>query len=712
VRTRVAQLFAIQELNGILEALYRLTGLSTTLLDADGRVVASVGWQDICVRFHRSAPETARECCLVDPSLLSRLPDRSSAGLTCRNGLLEYATPILVRGRHLATLLVGQFLHEPPDEERFRRQARDAGFDEASYLEALRRVPIVPEERFRSILEAQLQIGRVLGALGLERVYLQETRAHLRQSEARFRAIANYSRNWEDWIGPEGKLLWVNTAVERITGYAAGECVSMAEYPLPMVQDEDRTVVRRHIQNALDGQAPIEEVEFRIRRKDGETIWGLGGWQPIYDETGARVGCRGSIQDITPRKRVEREVLARTRQLEAVYRTARELVEQLDLHLALRLICLRAAKIVRADGCGIFLWDEAEHALVPHTGFEPPQRGARRGSVKLGEGLEGRVAARRQGLAVDDYARWADAPRSPLKRMRIGACWAEPLLHRNRLTGVIVLWSRACGPQFSTQDAKPLKLFAAQAAIAIENARLYASVTAHLDEVRGLSSRLMAVREEEATRIARDLHDEVGQSLTSILLGLQALRSAGDLEAVWRQADELRSLAEKSLGEIRRVIRSVRPPSLDEGGLVLALARHLREYAAATGLRIDFCAPGLDDVPLPADVSITLFRIAQEAVTNVAKHAQAQCASVTLTHREGRLVLLVEDDGRGFDVGATRRSPRKTDHLGLVGMEERAALLGGSVRVESTPGRGTTVIAEMSLESGRAEHGTDSRAGG
>jgi signal transduction histidine kinase len=117
-------------------------------------------------------------------------------------------------------------------------------------------------------------------------------------------------------------------------------------------------------------------------------------------------------------------------------------------------------------------------------------------------------------------------------------------------------------------------------------------------------------------------------------------------------------------------------------------------------------------VHLPPEVSITLFRIAQEAITNVAKHARAQCASVTVTRREGHLVLLVEDDGCGFDVADTRRSSRRTDHLGLVGMEERAALLGGTVRVESAPGKGTTVLAEVPLESERSEHGIHPSAGG
>jgi PAS domain S-box-containing protein len=701
-------LFAPGELQRLLECLHRLSGLPCALLVAEGQVLVSAGRLDVCGRFAGATGEAARGCGLAGQPFPERLQEGHILARTCPHGLVEYATPITLRGRHLATLLVGPFLHAPPDEEAFRGYAREAGLEEEAYLAALRRVPAVSEERVRTVLELHAELARLLATLGLERSYLHDTRRHVRQSEQRFRAIANHGRNWEDWIGPDGKLIWVSPAIERIGGYRLEECLDMPEYPMPLVAEEDRVTVRQHIQAALEGAAPPGEIEFRIRGKRGETLWGLGGWRAIHDGAGAHLGCRGSIQDITARKQAQEESLARARQIEAAYHTAREITQELDLRVVLQLICLRAAKLAGAEGGGIFLWHDQAGHLVPHTGFQ----NAAGEFVRLGEGLVGRVAERRQGLAVDDYAHWADAPRSPLRRMGIGACWAEPLLCRDALIGVIVLWSRAAGPQFSRQDPQPLKLFAAQAAIALENARLYDEVKSHLEEVRALSSRMMVIREEEATRIARDLHDEVGQSLTSILLGVQALRSADDPAEMRRHADVLRALTARSLDEIRRVIRSLRPPALDEVGLLTVLRRHLSEYGAATGLRIDVAGPGLERAHLPPDVSITLFRIAQEAITNVAKHARAQCASVTVTRRGRRLVLLVEDDGCGFDVAEARRSPRRTDQLGLVGMEERAALLGGTVRVESAPGRGTTVLAEVPLEPRRPEHGIDQSAGG
>jgi PAS domain S-box-containing protein len=705
---RAFTLFAQGDLQRLLDCLYHLGGLPCALLDADGAVIVSAGRRDVCGRFVGAADEAAGGCRLARGHFPEPLQEERFLARACPHGLVEYLAPIIIRGLSLATLVVGPVLHAPPDAEAFRRQARQAGVDEEACLEALRGVPIWPEERARDILEAQAEMARLVATLGLERSYLQDTRRHVQQSEQHFRVIANHGRNWEDWIGPDGKLVWVSPAIERISGYRLEECLGMPDYPMPLVLEEDRLVVQRHLQPALAGATPPGEIEFRIRGKHGETRWGLGGWQAIHDGAGTHLGCRGSIHDITARKQAQEESLARARQIEATYHTAREITQELDLRVVLHLICLRAAKIAGADGGGILLWSSEAGHLVPHAGFQV----ARGEFVRLGEGLVGRVAERRHGLAVDDYAHWADAPRSPLRRMGIGACRAEPLLCRDALVGVIVLWSRSTGPRFSQQDPQPLKLFAAQAAIAIENARLYEAVTTHLEEVRALSSRMMVIREEEATRIARDLHDEVGQSLTSILLGVQALRSTEDPAEMRRHAANLRALTARSLDEIRRVIRSLRPPALDEVGLVAVLRRYLGEYGAATGLWIDVCGPGLEHAHLPPDASITLFRIAQEAITNVAKHARARCASVTVTRREGRVILLVEDDGCGFDVAAARRSPRRADHLGLVGMEERAALLGGTVRVESAPGKGTTVLAELPLEPGRPGHGIDPSARG
>jgi len=217
---------------------------------------------------------------------------------------------------------------------------------------------------------------------------------------------------------------------------------------------------------------------------------------------------------------------------------------------------------------------------------------------------------------------------------------------------------------------------------------------------RALSARAMTIREEEARRIARELHDEVGQSLTSLLLQLKGIEGASTLEEGRRLATSLRPLVAETLTGVHNLIRAIRPGNLDELGLVGALERYVEGYAAATGLQVDFCASGLKGAALSREAETALFRIGQEALTNAARHAEARTLSVTLSRRGEAAVLVVEDDGRGFDPAAARCAPHDGGRLGLLGMRERAALVGGSLTVESRPGGGTTVVAEVPLVPG------------
>ena len=131
-----------------------------------------------------------------------------------------------------------------------------------------------------------------------------------RQSAERFRAIADYTYDWENWIGVDGKLLWVNPAVERITGYSVGECMAMPDFPIPIVAEADRETVARQIREAVQGSSR-NDFEFRVRHKDGHLAWVAASWQPIYDSRGARLGHRSSIRDIAERKQAE-EALRRS----------------------------------------------------------------------------------------------------------------------------------------------------------------------------------------------------------------------------------------------------------------------------------------------------------------------------------------------------------------------------------------------------------------
>jgi signal transduction histidine kinase len=227
-------------------------------------------------------------------------------------------------------------------------------------------------------------------------------------------------------------------------------------------------------------------------------------------------------------------------------------------------------------------------------------------------------------------------------------------------------------------------------------------------EVRArLLEQVIAAQEEEQRRIARELHDETGQLLTSLLVGLRSVQDARTLQAAQAGAAELRRIATRTLDEVRRLAWGLRPSALDELGLVPALEHYATEYGQSQGITVDVQARGLDHTRLPAPVEITLYRIVQEALTNTAKHAKAESVSVVIQRHPSWVQVIVADDGCGFDVDAALRAPGSWTHLGLHGMRERAALLEGSVTIESAPGEGTTIYARIPLPGDASEENPD-----
>lgn len=217
------------------------------------------------------------------------------------------------------------------------------------------------------------------------------------------------------------------------------------------------------------------------------------------------------------------------------------------------------------------------------------------------------------------------------------------------------------------------------------------------EELRAqLLDKVISAQEEERQRIARELHDETGQALTSLMVGLHLAEQAGPSLELTQRLGDLRALAAQTLDEVRRLSLELRPGSLDDLGLVPTLEQYVRQFAQQHGIAIAFQALGLDGKRLPPPVELVLYRTIQEALTNVARHAQAQHASVLLDRRPDGVVVLVDDDGVGFDVVSALQA---TDgpSLGLHGMQERAALVGGKLTIESSPGSGTTLYLQIPL---------------
>lgn len=266
-----------------------------------------------------------------------------------------------------------------------------------------------------------------------------------------------------------------------------------------------------------------------------------------------------------------------------------------------------------------------------------------------------------------------------------------PLFARGSVAGLFSL-SKSEPGYFNEEHLKLAEAMSSQASVAVENAILYEQMRASTVRMQNLSRRLVDVQEAERREIARELHDEAGQALVSLRFGLRLMeRELEEGENVRGRVAELVERTDMVIENLHRLAADLRPVSLDHVGLDAALAQYAKTAISSPTTTVRFKARGFTEKRLPADVETALFRIAQEAMTNAARHADASHLDLLLENQGDRIRLVVEDDGVGFD------GTRVWDghQIGLIGMRERAESLGGTLTVETAVGKGTTIVVEV-----------------
>jgi signal transduction histidine kinase len=368
-----------------------------------------------------------------------------------------------------------------------------------------------------------------------------------------------------------------------------------------------------------------------------------------------------------------------SRQLESLNEVGNALATETDLSRLLDLVASRLRDLIEAR-------------LV--TVLVPTGAGDLRVAVAVGDGADafvgevvpiagsksGRAFERRRSERVDSMLDDHEASREVTRRIGARSGLWVPLVARDRAIGVIGAYDKLGETAvFTDMDLRLAETFATRAAVAID-----LSERVERDALR----RTVAAQEVERRRLARELHDETGQALTSILLGLGSLEDSLVDESTRAAVHDVRELVVRTLQEVRQLAVELRPKVLDDFGLVPALERLTQTLAEQTGLEIELLAR--IEGRLPEETETALYRIVQEALTNVVKHAAARHVSIVLARKDGTVTALIEDDGRGFEPAATREGG-----FGLVGMRERVALLGGTLRVESRKNAGTTLKVEV-----------------
>ena len=371
-----------------------------------------------------------------------------------------------------------------------------------------------------------------------------------------------------------------------------------------------------------------------------------------------------------------------SRQLRSLEEVGNALATEADLDRLLDLIVRRLRELLGARVVVLALpsgSDDLRFAAAAGAGAEE-LLGT---SISRSGSKSGAVLARRRSERIDSVIDDPEVHQEVSRRLAARTGMWVPLIVRDSVIGVIEIHDKE-GPdaRFSDDDLRLAETFAARAAVAVELSQRVA---------RNAVRRVVEAQELERQRLARELHDETGQALTSILLGLKPLEEALADDRTRAALAELREHVVSALQDVRRLAVELRPAVLDDFGLVPALERLTDASAEQSDIRVDFHS-ALGETRLPSDVEIALYRVVQESLTNIVKHAEAHNVSVSLARRESGVAAVVEDDGIGFDQRAVRE-----EAIGLLGMRERLALLDGRLEIESRPGAGTTVVAEVPL---------------
>jgi signal transduction histidine kinase len=371
-------------------------------------------------------------------------------------------------------------------------------------------------------------------------------------------------------------------------------------------------------------------------------------------------------------------------QLESLHEVGNALATETDLDRLLDLVARRLGDLLDARLVTVLLPAGADElrfvAVAGGDGAEDELLGQ---TMSRASSKSGRVFARGRSERSDSVLDDPEVDHEIMRRFGARSGLWVPLVARSRTIGLIAAHDKH-GPdaRFSDNDLRLAETFASRAALAVDLSQRIA---------RDALRRVVDAQELERRRLARELHDETGQALTSILLGLKTLEETIEGDGSSAAIGDLRELVVATLQDVRRLAVELRPKVLDDFGLVPALERLTETFAEQTGILVRF-ESGLGGERLPPEVETALYRIVQESLTNIVKHARAQTISIAVTRKPGAVAVVVEDDGHGFDPADVRE-----DGFGLEGMRERVGLLDGRLQVESGAGTGTTLVAEVPI---------------
>ena len=436
---------------------------------------------------------------------------------------------------------------------------------------------------------------------------------------------------------------------------------------------------------------------------------------PLRDSHGNIHAVVELRRDVTAERDLETQILRRHHQLLALSRISSAVSGLHDLDAILRIALDSVLEVVNGAIGGILLLDEETQTLSYRIHRGVSAKYAEEMRMSVGEGVAGRVAQTGEPILLEDISKDPRTVRLDLVSAQgIRGVVSIPLKVKDKVIGVMNVASTEAG-RFGADDVYLLNSIGDYLGTTIEQTRLYERLASAGERYQALLQHALVTQEDERKRIARELHDETSQALTSLTLTLQAIIGMAEMKGIddtelMDMLKKTQSQAVHAANEIVKLMKELRPTLLDELGMYAAIHRYAKDTLQPQDINVSAEFKGTDE-RLPMEVEVTLFRIAQGAIGNIMEHSQAKNATINVECDANECRLQIEDDGKGFNVSKVTQVESSGRGAGLFTMKERVRLVGGNCHVESQAGRGTKVTVQVPLStdlSHEEDQGTNS----
>ena len=526
----------------------------------------------------------------------------------------------------------------------------------------------------------------------------------LRESKQWLNAIIDSISEGLIAVDMEERILFINPIAEKLTGKKRFDFIGkpLNSYFSLVYANSDEPVSFSHAIAFFQNQNFRTGFEAQLSHNNGT-------WIPVeifissLNDGDAQIGLVLTFRDISERKRSLEEIRQHAMQSAAMLKTAQQLNTRLDVRAVLNTVCEICNNTLRTTATSTFVYDASRDVLVSKTiavnteiseytfdtqafeaHFEIPSAIVLNILTQTNPIIE---ISDLQALETSDIP-YLDK----IIEMNVHSLAIAGMYQNNALLGILVAQMHGTVRYFTEDELHLLRGLADQASIAVGNATLFEQIIASRGRMQSLTRRLVEMQESERRNLARDLHDQIGQMLTVLQFSLSSLQVQANDEQK-REISNAQNMVRDLIAQTREISINLRPSMLDDTGLVLTLIWYFDRYTSQTDIKVEFRHHNILERRFPTEIEIAVFRIVQEALTNVARHAKTDSVSVKLQFGEQRIKIEIVDKGQGFDPD----NVDTTSHMGLSSMHERAYAAGGLLEINSAPAIGTHIHAIIPL---------------